>query len=356
NFEGSNNKHLMQELSWNDLQLEDVIRIELGKDLMETVNTYIQDNLLIKIRGIRKNFAQEIGFLPPLVHIKNNFDLKSFMYKIVIKGVEVARGEAYINFWLAIDTGNVAIKLPGKEVCEPTFGLKAYWIDKSLLIEAKNKGFTVVDVSSVIATHFNQVIYKNMDELFGCYETQKLLEQVNKKLPRLTEELIPNVISLSIVSKILKNLLSEQISIRDMKTIIETLLNHAVSNKDSDFLTGVVRIELGKFITQKLFLNNKVIKIIGLDVKLENILIQSLEAGQSAIEPGLSDMLLEQTKKAIHNQKLIQASIVLVVNHPLRAFLSRFLRSYFSALVVLSHLEIKDNRTIYVTSVIGKMN
>jgi len=356
NFSETSELNLLKEVSWNDVRLEDTIRIELGSELMIIADINTTDNLLIKIRGIRKKFAQEIGFLTPSVCIRNNLDLKPFVYKIMIKGAEFSRGEALLNYWLAINTGNSELVLSDKEVIEPVFGLKSFWIKETLKKNAQDNGFTVVDASSMVATHFNHIIYKHMDELFGCYEAQKLLNRVSKIMPKLVEELIPNLINLSILSKILKNLLSEQVSIRDMKTIIETLLEYSLTNKDPDFLTSVVRIALGKSIIQKIFHNNKNIKIIGLDVKLENILIQSLESGQETIEPELANTLLSQTEKAIKNQQLIGAPIVLVVNHNLRSFLSKFLRVRYNEITVLSNMEIKNNLKIYVTSVIGSMN
>lgn len=356
NFSEISRHNFLKEASWNDIQLEDSIRIELGSELMTIADINKTDNLLVKIRGIRKKFAEEIGFLPPSVRISNNFDLKPLRYRILIKGAEFSSGKALLNFWLAINTGNSKLVLSDKEVIEPVFGIQSYWIDETLKNKARDNNFTIVDVTSMIATHFNQIIYKYMDELFGCYEAQKLLDRVNTIIPKLVEELVPNLINLSILSKILKNLLSEQIVIRDMKTIIETLLEYSLTNKDPDFLTSVVRIALGKTIIQKVFSNYNDIKIIGLDKKLENILLQSLDSSQGVIEPGLADTLLLQTEKAIKNQQSIGAPIVLVVSHNLRVFLSKFLRTRFHDIIVLSNMEIKDYRKIYVTSVIGNMN
>ncbi|QCI18792.1 flagellar biosynthesis protein FlhA [Buchnera aphidicola] len=341
------------EASWNDVELEDPIRIEIGLNLIPIIDSKKSDNLLEKIHIVRKKVAKEVGFLPPLVHIKNNVNLIGSAYRIFIKGLEVGNGKCFYGKLMAISTGNEIESLPFDKVIEPTFGLYGYWIEKSFQIEAEQKGYSVVDSSSVIATHLNFLILKHINELFGRYETQQLLERVNATIPKLAEDLIPNVIDLTTLHKILKNLLLEKVPIRDMRTILETLSEHAINQKDSNELTSIVRISLSKLILQKLFYKKNIIEVIVLETSLEKLLLDSLKGEKVNIEPGLSEVLLLKTKEIIEKQKLIHAPIVLLVPHPLRLFLSKFLRIHFPELTVLSQFEITELNNIKVTNVIG---
>ncbi|CAL4321864.1 flagellar biosynthesis protein FlhA [Buchnera aphidicola] len=344
----------ISEASWNDVELEDPIRIEIGHSLIPMVNAQKKDNLLDKIRIVRKKVAQEIGFLPPLVHIKNNTNLQSISYRILIKGVEVGQGECLYEKYMAICSGREIEPLPFKKVYEPAFGLSGYWIDISFKNEAEKKGYSVIESSSIIATHLNFLISKHINELFGRQETQQLLDYVNLEMPKLNEELIPNLINLTTLQKILKNLLLEKVPIRDMRTILETLSEYAVNHKNADELTSFVRIALSKIITQNLFYKKDVIEIIALDKNLEQLLLNSLKEKNNTIEPGLSELLIIKTREAIEQQKIINAPIVLLVVHPLRFFLSKMLRTNFPELTVLSQFEIKDTKKIKATNILGK--
>ncbi|QCI18226.1 flagellar biosynthesis protein FlhA [Buchnera aphidicola (Aphis nasturtii)] len=343
------------EASWNDVELEDPIRIEIGLNLIPMLDIKNNSDLLEKIRIVRKKIAKEIGFLPPLVHIKNNMNLTKNAYRIFIKGIELGNGECSYKKLMAISTGKEIESLPFKKVNEPAFGLSGYWIDKSFKIEAEKKGYSVVDSTSIIATHLNSLISQNINELFGRYETQQLLNRVNSEIPKLTEDLIPNIIDLTTLHKILKNLIVEKVPIRDMRTILETLSEHAVNQKDANKLTSIVRISLSKVIVQKLFYKKNIIEIIVLESNLEQLLLNSVKGDEINIEPGLSEILLLKTKEAIEKQKLITAPIVLLVPHALRSFLSKFLRIHFSELTVLSQFEIKETNKIKVTNIIGSV-
>lgn len=343
----------ISEASWNDVELEDPIRIEIGYNLTPMVDIRQKGDLLDKIRIVRKKIAQEFGFLPPLVHIKNNMNLSGSNYRILIKGVEVGKGECFYGQLMAINSGRETDSLPFTQVYEPTFGLSGYWIDENYRNTAQKKGYSVIEASTVISTHLNFLISENVNELFGRQETQQLLDYVSKDMPKLTEDLIPNVINLTILHKVLKNLLLENVPIRDMRTILEILSEYSVNQKDPNELTSIVRIALKKIITQKLFSNNEVINLIGLDPNLEKILLQSLQEGSNSIEPGLSEIIIKKTEEAIDKQKLIDSPIVLLVVHPIRYFLSKFLRKSFPELTVLSALEISDIKKIKITSFIG---
>ncbi|WP_034915463.1 flagellar biosynthesis protein FlhA [Erwinia sp. 9145] len=340
------------EASWTDVQLEDSLGMEVGYRLIPMVDHTQDGELLGRIRSIRKKFAQEMGFLPPVVHIRDNMDLPPARYRILMKGVEIGSGDAYPGRWMAINPGTAAGTLPGEATVDPAFGLAAVWIDSALKEQAQIQGFTVVEASTVVATHLNHLIGQYASELFGRQEAQQLLDRVTQDMPKLTEDLIPGVISLTTLHKVLQNLLAERVSIRDMRTIIETLAEHAPVQTDPHELTSVVRVALGRAITQQWFPGNGEVQVIGLDSTLERLLLQALQGG-GGLEPGLADRLLAQAQEAMAHQESVGAPPVLLVNHPLRALLARFLRRNLPQLMVISNLELTDNRQIRMTSSIG---
>lgn len=340
------------EASWADVQIEDMLGLEVGYRLIPMVDSEQSGQLLTRIRGIRKKFAQEMGFLPPPVHIRDNLDLPPAHYRILLKGIEIGSGKIQPERWMAINPGCAEGELPGTPCKEPAFGLPAVWIDEVMREQAQTLGYTVVDPSSVIATHLNHLIARHTDELFGRQETQQLLNRLNKEMPQLVEDLIPGVVSVTTFHKVLQNLLAERISIRDMRTIVDTLAEFAPLPGDSEELTAQVRIRLGRAITHQWFPGDDEIQVMGLDANLERLLTQASQSG-SAIEPGIAENLLLQTEKAMMNQEILGAPLVLLVNHPLRAMLSRFLRRVYPQLAVLSNLEISGNRTVRMSSIIG---
>ena len=340
------------EATWGDVQLEDSLGMEVGYRLIPMVDQQQDGELLGRIRSIRKRFAQEMGFLPPVVHIRDNMDLPAARYRILMKGVEIGSGDAWPGRWMAINPGTASGTLPGEATVDPAFGLAAIWIDSALKEQAQIQGFTVVEASTVVATHLNHLIGQYASELFGRQEAQQLLDRVSQEMPKLTEDLVPGVVSLTTLHKVLQNLLSERVSIRDMRTIIETLAEHAAVQNDPYELTTVVRVALGRAITQQWFPGNGEVQVIGLDATLERLLLQALQGG-GGLEPGLADRLLEQTQHALQNQEMLGAPPVLLVNHPLRALLARFLRRNLPQLAVLSNMELSDNRHIRMTATIG---
>ena len=339
------------EASWADVQHEDVLGLEVGYRLIPMVDSEQSGQLLTRIRGIRKKFAQEMGFLPPAVHIRDNLDLAPTEYRILLKGVEIGRSEAQPDRWLAIDPGCAEGELAGEKTQDPAFGLPAVWIDEVLRERAQTLGYTVVDPSSVVATHLNHLIASHTDELFGRQETRMLLERLTKEMPKLVEDLIPETISLNVFHQVLQNLLAERISIRDMRTIIDTLAENIGTQSDPEALTALVRIRLGRAITQQWFPGSGDIEAIGLDLNLERLLIQATQSG-SAIEPGIADAILQQTEEAIMQQSAAGAPLVLLVNQPLRFMLSRFLRRVYPQLAVLANQEIASNRVVRFLSLI----
>ncbi len=342
----------VNEATWSDVQMEDVLGLEVGYRLIPMVDHEQQGQLLTRVRGIRKKFAQQMGFLPPAVHIRDNLDLPPTHYRILLKGVTIGKGEVQPDRWMAIDPGCAEGEVPGTPCKEPTFGLPALWIDEVHRELAQTLGYTVVDPCSVVATHLNHLISTHTDELLGRQEAQQLLDQLTKQSPKLIEDLIPGVISLTTLHKVLQNLLSERVPIRDMRTIIDTLAEYATPQSDADELTARVRARLSRAITQQWFPGDDDIQIIGLDMSLEQLLVQATQSG-SAIEPGIAENLMKQTEQALQHQEALGAPPVLLVNPALRLMLSRYLRRIFPQLAVLSSQEINTQRNVRMTYLIG---
>lgn len=341
-----------QEASWDDVALVDPLGLEVGYRLISLVDRAQNGELLGRIKSIRKKFAQDIGFLVPVVHIRDNLEIKPNAYVVKLKGVEIGRGEATPGQWMAINPGQVSATLPGTQTKDPAFGLPAIWIDGSLREQAQIYGYTVVDASTVIATHLNHLIHAHSAELLGRQEVQQLLDRIGKESPMLVQDLVPKAISLTTVQKVLQNLLDEGVSIRDMRTILDALAEHAPTVTDATELTSLIRLALGRAIIQDIFPGNEELHVIGLDSSLDRVLLQAL-TNSSGLEPGLADSLLREAQSAMARQAQLGLPSVLVVQHPLRVLLARFLRRSLPQLKVLSHAEIPDTRTIKVTATIG---
>jgi flagellar biosynthesis protein FlhA len=345
------------EASWKDVAPVDMLGLEVGYRLIPLVDKGMDGELLKRIRGLRKKFAQEIGFLSAPVHIRDNLELKPNAYRITLKGVEVGTGEAHPGMYLAINPGRVAGALPGTPTVDPAFGLPAVWVDAMQREQAHALGYTVVDAGTVVATHLNQVILTHAAELLGRQETQALLDHFATDSPKLLEDLVPKQISLSVVQRVLQNLLEEGVNIRDLRSIVETLAEHAPRTQDPIELTAQVRVALGRSIVQQLYPGGAEVQVMALDPALERILGQALAGGGGAdatgIEPGLADTLLRETSAAASRQEEVGLPAVLLVPGHLRWLLSRFLRRAWSNLKVLSNTEIPDARTIKVTTIIG---
>ncbi|WP_336239481.1 flagellar biosynthesis protein FlhA [Enterobacter chuandaensis] len=342
----------VHEATWSDVHMEDTLGLEVGYRLIPMVDHEQQGQLLTRVRGIRKKFAQQMGFLPPAVHIRDNLDLAPTHYRILLKGVTIGSGDVQPDRWMAINPGCAEGEVPGTPCTEPTFGLPALWIDEVHRELAQTLGYTVVDPSSVVATHLNHLMSTHTEELFGRQEAQQLLDQITKHSPKLVEDLIPAVISLTTLHKVLQNLLAERVPIRDMRTIIDTLAEFATAQSDADELTTRVRARLSRAITQQWFPGEDDIQLIGLDLSLEQLLVQATQSG-SAIEPGIAENLMKQTEQALQHQEGLGAPPVLLVNPALRLMLSRYLRRIFPQLAVLSSQEINTQRNVRMTYLIG---
>jgi flagellar biosynthesis protein FlhA len=341
-----------QEASWDDVALVDPLGLEVGYRLISLVDKSQNGELLGRIKGIRKKFAQDIGFLVPVVHIRDNLEIKPNAYVLKLKGVQIGEGEAFPGQWMAINPGQVSAGLPGTQTRDPAFGLPAIWIDGSLREQAQIYGYTVVDASTVVATHLNHLIHAHAAELLGRQEVQQLLDRIGKESPMLVQDLVPKALPLTTLQKVLQNLLEENVPIRDMRTILDVLAEHAPTVTDTTELSSLIRLALSRAIVQQIFPGNEPLQVIGLDSALDRVLLQAL-GNSSGLEPGLADSLLREAQQAMDRQAGLGLAPVLVVQHPLRVLLARFLRRSLPQLKVLSHAEIPDTRTIRVTATMG---
>lgn len=343
--------------SWDDVAPVDTLGLEVGYRLIPMVDKAQQGDLLKRINGIRRKFAQEIGFLPPVVHIRDNLELRPSAYRITLKGSVMGQGESYAGMYLAINPGRVTMQLPGTVTSDPAFGLPSVWIESSLRETAQINGYTVVDASTVVTTHINHLIHLHAAELLGRQELQKLLDHLSTQSPKLIEDLVPKLLPLSTVQKVLQNLLDESVHIRDMRTIIDVLIDHAVATQDATELTVLVRNALGRAITEQYFPAGAELQVISLHHELESILVQVMHAGSTqtsgGMEPGLADTLLKEARSAVEHQEKLGLPVVLLVPSSIRQLLAKFLRRAMPQLRVLSHSEIPDTRKIKITSVIG---
>lgn len=341
--------------SWEDVAQVDVLGLEVGYRLITLVDKAQDGDLLRRIKGIRKKFTQDIGFLPPSVHIRDNLDLRPNAYRITLKGVEIGSGEAYPQQLLAINPGSVTGELIGTQTKDPAFGLPAVWIDAALRDQAQIMGYTVVDPGTVVATHLSNLLSTRSSELLGRQEVQQLLDHLATSAPKLLEDLVPKTLPLGTVQKVLQNLLDEGMHIRDMRTIVETLADNAQRTLDPHQLTVLVRVALGPAIVQQFYPSAQELQVIGMDKELEHILMQAMQASQNGmgIEPGLADTVLNESRAAVQRQEQMGLPTVMLVPAQLRDLLARFLKRTVPNLRVISHDEVPDFKTIRVTSLVG---
>jgi flagellar biosynthesis protein FlhA len=344
------------EVGWHDVAQVDRLGLEVGYRLVPLVDKHQDGELLRRIRGIRKKIAQDLGFLVPAVHIRDNLQLKPNAYRITLKGVAVAEGEAVAGKYLAINPGRVLGTLSGQAATDPAYGLPAVWIDANQRDQAQTYGYTVVDAGTVVATHLTKIINENAPELLAREETQQLLDHVAKQYPKLVEDLTPKLLPVATVQKILQNLLEEQVHIRDMRSILETLAEHVGRTQDADELTAAARTALGRAIIHETFGGAQELQVMALEPNLEHILMQALASrGDTGVglEPGLAERLVRETVQAVERQESAGLPAVLLSPPAIRPVLARFLRRSAPGLKVLSHAEVPDGKTIRIVSLIG---
>ncbi|PQJ26550.1 flagellar biosynthesis protein FlhA [Limnobacter sp. SAORIC-690] len=345
-----------QEATWDDLVPIDTIALEVGYRLIALVDNKQDGDLLKRIKAIRKKFAQEIGFLPPAVHLRDNLELRPSVYRILLKGVCMGEGEVFPNQHLAINPGRVTMQLPGPQTTDPAFGLPAVWISDDQKEKANAAGYTVVDASTVVATHLSHILQTSAAQLLGRTETQQLLDHCAKSSPKVVEDLTPKLLDVAVIQKVLQNLLEESVHIRDLRTIFETLLENGVRTKNPLELTAAVRIALGRAIVQALAGTTEDLNVLVMEPKLEQMITHAHTAAgqdQVGIDPNLAENLARQTADAAGRQEQLGQSPVLLVPDALRLSMARLLKRAAPNLRVLSHSEIPENRTIRVAQVVG---
>jgi len=345
------------DLSWDDVQAVDVLGLEVGYRLIPMVDQAQNGQLLDRVKGVRRKVSQELGFLVPPVHIRDNLDLKPNQYRVMLMGVPSGEGEVFPDKDLAINPGQVFGEIAGIATKDPTFGLDAVWIASNDQDQAQALGYTVVDASTVVATHVSQLVQDYAYELLGHDETQQLLDKLKLSSPKLVEELVPDKLPLATVVRVLQNLLQEKVSIRDMRTILETLTEKAAFTQDSSELTIYVRTSLGRSIIQGIVGQDEELKVITIDPSLEQILLQATQGapdGQLAIEPGLAERLHSTLKEEAQKLEMTGQSAVLLVAPQIRSQLSRLFRYSLPTLYILAYSEVPENRQISVVASVGQ--
>ena len=343
------------DLGWDDVQPVDMLGLEVGYRLISLVDKSMGGDLLSRIKGVRKKLSSELGFLVPTVHIRDNLELMPLSYRITLMGVSVGEAEVQPERLLAINPGEVFGRIDGTETIDPAFGLPAVWIAGADRDRAQSLGYTVVDPSTVIATHLNHIMQRHADELLGHDEAQQLLERLRAAAPKLAEALVPGTLTLGVWLRVLQNLLREQVPIRDLRTIAESVIDASALHKDPEKLTAAARVALGRMIVQSIYGPADDLSVLTLDSELEQLLTRSQLQGANGtgVEPGLLDRLQRSLMAAAEQQEVAGRPAVLVVNDNIRGLLARFVRYGKKTLHVLSFAELPDNKQISVVATIG---
>ncbi|MCX4119569.1 flagellar biosynthesis protein FlhA [Vibrio parahaemolyticus] len=345
-----------RELSWDDVQPVDIIGLEVGYRLIPLVDRDQGGELLERVKGVRKKLSQDFGFLIPAVHIRDNLELTPNSYRITLMGVAVGEAEIRPDQELAINPGQVYGMIDGEPTMDPAFGLEAVWIREEQREHAQALGYTVVDSSTVLATHLSQLLTNNASQLIGHEEVQNLLEMLGRSAPKLVENFVPDQLPLGVVVKVLQNLLNEAIPIRDIRTIVQTLAEYSSKSQEPDILTAAVRISLKRLIVQEINGIEPELPVITLIPELEQILHQTMQAsgGESAgIEPGLAERLQSSLSHATQEQELKGEPAVLLTSGVLRSILAKFVKNTIPNLRVLSYQEIPDEKQIRIVQAVG---
>jgi flagellar biosynthesis protein FlhA len=337
----------------------DIMELEVGYELIPLVDADRNGELLERIKSIRRQFALEMGFIVPPLHIRDNLQLKPSDYSIVLKGVEVAHGSVMMGRLLAMNPGDSDKDIEGVKTTEPTFGLPAVWVPASAKQEAQIAGYTVVDPATVITTHIKETIKRHGHELLGRQEGQALLDKFKETNPKVIEELIPNLLTLGKVQRVLQNLLKEQISIRDLRTILEQLADFAPTTQDTDVLTEFVRQALARPITKQYQASDGTLSVMTLDRGIESIIEGSIQKTETAsflaLEPGVAEKLLARLKTSMESiAPKLESPPVLLASPSIRLHLRRFTERFLPDLVILSHSEVTPSvqiRTLDVVSI-----
>ncbi|WP_442952789.1 flagellar biosynthesis protein FlhA [Pelomonas sp. BJYL3] len=342
------------EASWDDLQPVDVLGLEVGYRLITLVDKTKEGDLLSRIKGVRRKFAQEVGFLPPAVHIRDNLELRPSQYRLILRGAVIGEAEAYPGMWLAINPGHATQKLIGTSTTDPAFGLPATWIEERQREMAQMAGFTVVDCSTVIATHLSHLMQVHAARLLGRVEAQQLVDHLTKQQPQLIEDVIPKMVGIATLQKVLQFLLEEGVHIRDMRSIVESIAENAGATNDPIELGRRVRVHIAPAIVQQIYGPVKELDVIALEPELERLVTQALNSPHgAALDPGVADTLARSAAEQSQAQEDRGVPACLLVPDLIRAPLARLLRRAAPRLKVLGHSEIPETHSIRIGSIIG---
>ncbi len=355
-LETQQSQNTSKELDWDDVAPVDIIGLDVGYRLIPMVDKNQSGELLGRIKGIRKKLSQELGFLVPPVHIRDNLELQPNGYRIYLMGVLVGESEVHPDREMAINPGQVFGTLEGIAVKDPAFGLDAVWIDPALKEHAQTQGYTVVDASTVVATHLNQLLQKYSYDLLGHEEAQQMIDRLAKHAPKLAENLVPDSVSMSILLRVLKGLLAEQVPVRDFRTIAETLVANVAVNQDPARLIEAVRQALSRSIVQELFGSEKNLPVMTLSMSMEQVLMQSLKqqaAGEASLEPGLAEKLQRAINDTANQQAMKGHPTVLLVAAPLRTLMAKLCKFSQQTISVLSYNEIPEEKQITIEGTVG---
>ncbi|KGG89290.1 MULTISPECIES: flagellar biosynthesis protein FlhA [Comamonas] len=337
------------EATWDDLQPVDLLGLELGYRLIALVDKSRQGDLLTRIKGVRRKFAQEVGFLPPAVHVRDNLELKPSAYRMTLRGVMVGEGEAFPGMFLAINPGGITTPLIGTATTDPAFGLPAHWIDERQKEAAQMAGFTVVDSETVMATHLSHLMQVHAAKLLSRTETQQLVDHVAKLAPKLIEEVIPKMVPITTFQKVLQLLLEDSVHIRDIRTIIETLAENATQTADPVELARRVRIALSPAIVQQIYGPTRELNVIAIEPGLERLLVQALSNPNApSLDPGVAEILTQKAVDVANQQEELGLPACLLVPDAIRNSLAKLLRRVAPRLQVLAHSEIPETHTIRI--------
>ncbi|WIG76764.1 flagellar biosynthesis protein FlhA [Photobacterium damselae] len=345
-----------KELSWDDVQPVDMIGLEVGYRLISMVDKEQGGELLERIKGVRKKLSQDFGFLIPAVHIRDNLELPPNCYRISLMGVTCGEANIHPNMELAINPGQVYGNIDGEMTKDPAFGLDAVWVQESQREHAQALGYTVVDSSTVLATHLSQILTNNAAHLLGHEEVQNLLEMLGQSTPKLVDGFVPDQLPLGVVVKVMQNLLNEAIPLRDIRTIVQTLSEYSSKSQDPDILTAAVRIGLKRLICQDINGVEAELPVITLVPELEQILhktMQSAGGESTGIEPGLAERLQQSLADATQQQEFKGEPAVLLTSGVLRSTLAKFVKNTIPTLRVLSYQEVPDEKQIRIVNAVG---
>ncbi|TCT23256.1 flagellar biosynthesis protein FlhA [Thermomonas haemolytica] len=343
----------LAELSWDEVAPVEPLGLEVGYKLIPLVDKSQGGELLTRLKGVRRKLTQDLGFLIPAVHVRDNLELAAGQYRILVHGVPVASGELYPDRMLALDPGRVFGRLDGIPGKDPAFGLDAVWILPGERAHAESLGYTVVDAGTVVATHLSHVVRERAAELLGHDEVQQLLASVGKASPKLVEELTPKLLPMSVVVKVLQSLLAEKVPLRQIRRIVEALLEHGIHTQDPATLTAAVRVALGPFIVQELVGMAQEVPVFTLAPQLERILQDSVNGQGAALEPGLAERLHQSLSECVTRQEQRGEPAILLVPGGIRAAISRLVRHSVPQLSVLAYGEVPEDKRLRLLGAIG---